>query len=472
MTFWLRMCSLCTAVLSSLFVTPAFSQEKETAQVEAHGFTYFQIGQIGHTYQNNIDNHQFKQRANARLQLRAVLNDYVEVRGALEGQLEKNANRSQGDNSGVGLKEAQGILTYSHKDMASFRLSTGYFTFKYDPYATHLGEYLFRSGTYTRFLINNFDYAASRLLGFAGGIDLWDGTATCDMVLHSHIINPFDPFYDYSLSLLVGSNPIEAVDIGIGIQWYRLMPIMEELTTNKLTTPAKVENGDTLYWTKKGTKLMTRAAFDIKGVLGDVDSSLTHTIFGKSGGVLYSELAILGFRDYPDYYTKLSRRMPVMAGIHVPTHPFIANGILEGFAILGYLQGEDTFTAWDNKFEIPSHLISVIALPIWAGISWSTEHFFNIDSRWDLLAMEIEWYGAEYTQKSSVPADSKDDFVKEDDICWAVYAKKELLNGVAIKALLANDHYRDKDIAGNYQQNEIVRAANDWRYVLRLQYSF
>jgi len=53
------------------------------------------------------------------------------------------------------LKESQGIYSFGDLDQPWLQLAAGYFPFKYNPQASNLGEYLYRSGKTFHLMDNN-----------------------------------------------------------------------------------------------------------------------------------------------------------------------------------------------------------------------------------------------------------------------------------------------------------------------------
>jgi hypothetical protein len=228
------------------------------------------------------------------------------------------------------------------------------------------------------------------------------------------------------------------VDVGAGIQLYRCFSANDAITSPHNTKNQYIENGDTLYYTFAGTKLMGRISFDPKPLVG-LD------IFGKEDLKLYAEAAILGVKDYPapldttnghSYgYDKLEEKIPVMFGFNVPV-----------FRVL------------------------------------------------DVLAMGFEWYGMKYPNQ--VPDKQKTDGIPvalppippqypllgsnyssldyaNDDWKWSVYAKKTLFGNFSITGQVARDHTR---IQAYYlfdqDREDALTRSGQWMWTLKCQFQF
>src|SRR5690606_35616763 len=77
-------------------------------------------------------------------------------------------------------------------------------------------------------------------------------------------------------------------------------------------TYADWQSGNVGYYTFRGFKTMARVSLDI-GALAGLD------MVRPGEFKLYSEVALLGVEDQPFYYEDKLERLPVMAGIRLPT---------------------------------------------------------------------------------------------------------------------------------------------------------
>lgn len=213
------------------------------------------------------------------------------------------------------IKRGEGVLTLGDPPAVAWQVELGFFPYKYNSDARNLGEYLFRTFPYPQFIINVFDRPYANLLGLRIGTgvgDIFHG----DLLFTSEIQN--FPLEDFSLSYVADVRPIKSLDFGAGIDFDRLFP-----ANNLLTTPTQLQDqyttpgGATRYYTFAGTKVMARASFDPK-------CYIPADIFGTEDLKLYTEAAILGLKNYPvldstpAYYTNLSQRIPIMGGFDFP----------------------------------------------------------------------------------------------------------------------------------------------------------
>jgi hypothetical protein len=353
------------------------------------------------------------------------------------------------ENSTFIVKDANG--TYSFGDVRSPYLSitAGLFSYKYNPQARNLGEYLFRSGTYPAFLINNFDLVYARLTGFKLSSDLFEGKLHQDLIYN--IETEIPPFFDGTVSYLVDYNLIKMFDFGAGISFYHLVSVDDNETTP--TTGARAINnqfinapGDTGYYTVRGTKLMGRLCFDPKAVLNLM--GIGSGFFGNEDLKLYGEALVLGLENYPANdsfditgsrhlgyntwgYDSLKKKIPVIFGFNVPTLKIL-----------------------------------------------------------DVLSTEFEWYGCPYPnsyanrlgagihQGYPVPDDNNKrpgiDYAKIDSWKWSVYAKKTFLNDrLGCVLQVARDHIRNTSLINEaYSYEEALSKPDQWYWMAKIVSKF
>jgi hypothetical protein len=329
-------------------------------------------------------------------------------------------------------REGQGIYTFGDNlENAPLQIALGYFPFKYNPQASNMGEYLFRTGVYPPFITNDFDNCEARLLGLRISSTLF-GSLHQDLLFTSETYYP--PLGDYSLSYLVGYKVKKFIDVGAGICLSRLIPLDPSQTTpldstnivyDKDNKPV-VENGDTLHYSFKGTKLMARVSFDPKQIIPADFSSL----LGEEDGKLYFETAFLGLANYGAIFDDILKRTPCMIGFNIPA-----------FKALDVLSLEMEYFSFNyDKFRFPSG-------------------------------------------QSPIENLSQDQWVIQNMFHWSLFAQKSLVKGLSVKGLIGKDHYRytgsqspwagvDNPIAVGSNGGELLVAHGDWHYAVRVMYSF
>jgi hypothetical protein len=185
--------------------------------------------------------------------------------------------------------------------------------------------------------------------------------------------------------------------------------------------------------TRSAINLMARATLDLADLLG----------VGERTGPfkLYGEVAVLGVKNQPVYYEKISQRMPMMAGIHVPT-----------FGLLDLLAVETEYLSnpyQDSQQELSIHNREPLVGPSMAIPDLTPEAY--------KLPRFVE------------PS------VHGDDLKWSVHAVRTLVPGVRLKVQVANDHLRlqNFDIGGILPSvaPQTVRK-NQWYVITHLDWGF
>jgi hypothetical protein len=373
------------------------AEEDSDIKIIPHGFAYYQIGQIEQMTppDPSLMVKMFDQHFNGRLTLEAVINQKLRIIVGGESELSSTGAKdiSQKIIPFI-LKEAQGIYSFGKPEKPYLRIAAGYFPYKYNPESSNLGEYLLRSGAYPGYIITDFDFAKARLMGFDVSCSAIENLST-DLLFTSEYREP--PFFDYSLSGVVGYKLFgKILDIGAGINFNRLIAIVPSLTTNK------------------GIKAMGRLTFDPKPFLPFAD------MLAQNECKVYGEMAILGFKNYGQYYADISQRMPIMAGFNLPN-----------FKMLDILSFEMEYYKQDTNYIANTPNASSLVIP------------------------------------DDYPPAAARSFYK-----WSFYGVKTITKGLAIKGLIGRDHFRGTDPVGNYDVKEHMNGPGDWHYKLRIMYSF
>jgi hypothetical protein len=332
--------------------------------------------------------------------------------------------------------------------MPRFLGQIGYFRFKYNPDGRNFGDYLFRTGTYPIWFDMGFDFPVARLLGMHGQANFFE-SLKLDLLLISSTVAPA---MNWSLAGLFNYDVggMHFVNIGGGVDFANLFSVFTDhsfpIFGGDLTTPKTsvvncryiAENGDTAWYTFKGTKVMGRISIDPKVFIPGEE------LFGENDLKLYAEADIIGLKSYPDSginafdavqyvapsYNKLLQKMPVTVGFNLPTFKFIdiLNAELEWFGA--------------RYYNDPSNLINLGSKPL--------------------------PYGVDMWNDPATPHPKKS-FLK-----WSLYAKKTFLSGhFAIIGQLARDHLRLPCAAYSYEMwNELMVEADDWGWYLKTSWQF
>ena len=324
------------------------------------------------------------------------------------------------------LSRADLIYTMGDKENPSLAIDAGYFPFKYNSEVRNLGEYLFRSGTYPQYLITNFDFPMTRLMGLhvsgsLGRCVNWDVLATTNI--------EWTAIGDLNLSGLLSWKPSPLFELGLGASWCSILSVNWDNTTPITEGNVYVSDSMRYYYTFAGQKAMARFTLDLQQLFPGND------LFGKQDLKLYSEAAILGLVNYPvsfDGYTRydtLWQRIPVMAGFNVPT-----------FKVMDFLSVEAEW--FGNPY--PNNLNTIM---------------------FDNQPTPLSSYGNEKD-----PANLNN---HGDDWKWSVYGKKTFADHFNVTFQCARDHLRWFRLDYTKQDGkEALRKNNEWYYTFKLGYTF
>lgn len=416
------------------------STDNDKIRLTVEGLGFFRFGQVvrGTGVNNaNIEKNIWTERANAALSVGAIFDDKFKVAAGIEADLmfpwpmEQNEAQTKLSQTLISLREAYGLF-FTGDDNWLFDVCAGYFPYKYNPDVRNLGEFMFRSGTFPAYIITDFDYPMAKLLGLRTGLKLFERSFSQDLILSSETV--FYPMMDWSLSYLLSYDFLNKgfLEIGGGINFSHLFSVYH----GNVTTPKYVdnlgnhyldENGDTAYYSFKGTKAMGRFSIDPK-VLFDRDLD----IFGESDLKLYAEILIIGLESYPDSglginptpsYSDWKEKAPITFGINLPT-----------FSLFDVFNLE--FEYWGSKYHNDyRHLLTEVSKPIPPG---STE---GVD--------ESKWK-------------------------WSVYLKKSLFDGhLTLTTQFARDHMRQWGVLINRANHrEMLVQEGNWWWVTKIGYSF
>jgi hypothetical protein len=396
---------------------------------------------------------------------------------------------------GLAVHQAQGIFSFINNDAQSLSLSLGYFPYKYNPDVRNLGEFLFRSGTYPFFLVNDFNFPLARLSGsllhYTRGSEE-DFKISADQFLR--VERNFAPLNDFSLSTIAGCTWKKIIDASVGIDFSRLIPVNDDLTTPEgAAYPSAVDtmkddagapildgNGyvqyiprDTSgYYTFKGIKCMARATIDPFGMMRGHDDGFVSRLLGANGGKVYGEVAVIGLKNYP------------------------ANPLFKGCNNVQQAQDQD------NVYQINPWGYASISerMPWMVGVNIPLWKIL------DVCAFELERYPAPYPNdvfqclyNDALPIPSWSPYYRKDTIStdpntgdpvlnplgmdeysghrwyWSLYMQRKIGNSISVYAQVARDHARWEVNLGNefnYTSEEIMGRTGDWSWRLGMLLAF
>jgi hypothetical protein len=330
------------------------------------------------------------------------------------------------------ISQADVLFKLHDGEKLKLDLDLGYFPYKYNSSVRNLGEYLFRTGTYPQYIINEIDFPMARLLGLKLGATLWK-TLNVDIIVNAN--TEWAAIGDLNLSGLLTWKPHPVFELGLGGSWCSFISTDLDNTTPLVKgseyLAVKPGTSDTAVYnyTFAGQKLMGRLTFDLKRIFPETDK------LGDEDLKLYTEAAILGLINYPvsrDGYTRydtLWQRIPVMLGFNFPM-----------FKLIDVLSFE--FEYFGNPY--PNNTNAV---------------------KYENQPTPLSSYGNE---KNSAYMN-----LHNDDVKWSVYARKTFASNLYIMAQAANDHIRwTRNAWSSNDGKEALRQKDDWYFTFKFGYQF
>jgi hypothetical protein len=216
---------------------------------------------------------------------------------------------------------------------------------------------------------------------------------------------------------------------------------------------------DTTFFSLGGTKLMARFAFDPKPLMGLEEGPDWR---------IYSEVGVIGVKDYTFIYDDISERIPVMFGINIPTA-----GILDVLNIeyeyYGNRYSSDTYKAYRRYSPIP---MGIDDYELVKEVVYDTTY----DGTGAVISLTNP---REVIEGTDILFSDHDPYnVTWDNHKWSVYAAKTIRNHIRFSLQVACDHYRpadpfkrhDGDPFNSYRT--VSTHANDWYTAFRIGYFF
>ena len=390
----------------------------------------------------------------------------------------------------VGPTDAQAIYHVGEIAKPWLKFGGGMFMYKYNPTAYNLGEFLFRSGAYPTYtqtggyaIVNS---AAANMQGLRSSLAFGGFKADAFLTTETGLA----PLYDWSLATLASYTLGEGLfEVGAGVNFKRIIPVKPSRTAKHLdkngyfelngtgystnrsyysfqssfykdkltnattaqdsaTALARISELDTAlavvgraltpvthedssikigYFSGAGTLLMGRFSIDPKKPFGE-------GLFGPEDLKLYGEAAILGVKNYPIFYKKVTERMPVMLGFNFP-----------GFKLLDLIaiQGEYfNSPSLNNTAQVGNGGYNIPAFPL-----------AN-----DKIVSKIDY----------------NDITKEDNYKWSVLVRKNLGANITLSGQVANDHMRLTSsyfyYGPQFDHNEITTSKDHWYWMTQLSW--
>jgi hypothetical protein len=465
-------------LLSALFALPALSEDGPEIRFKG-AQAFYEFGSIVNGVELALDtlDNMFVQRFGGTFDLEARKGEHLDLYlGA--GSIFWHSVPAISTQSSSKVFFGDAILTKAYAQLKFGETETpwltgrlGFFPVKYGP-SKNLGEYLFRTGTYPDYIVTGNGYtavniASATVLGTQWALNA-PKTLSHDIFFTTE--RQSYPLHDFSLTYL-GKYNGKFLNLGLGIQFDRLIPVTPSLTTpsedkNTWFTHAdgqKYVNNPEYYsllaqgatldgnaaeaamWTArknlvdslrnaweadpsskpklerftfKGIKPLAMLALDFKTLFGD-------GLFRGDEMVLYSEAVLMGLENQPIYYENRMDRLAVTVGMNLPS-----------FGLFDVLNIE--VERWTSKYANGYRTAREGSLPL-------PDYNYNVIEGYD----PDDWSG--------------------DDIKWSVFASRKIIDGVFIQGQVASDHLRGRRFTRVVSENSLLLDKDHWYYSVKLQ---
>ena len=448
--------------------------------------------------------------ASERLTIRVGLGGIFEFQKP--EKINPNWGGTQYRNFFVGPSTAEAVYS---RDLGEGHWSTGIgmFPFKYNPDATNLGEYLFRTGPYPGYIWSGgYSYIGddcAHLQGLKAHYAL--GGFSADVLALTETTLP--PLYDISLAAIVKYSVAGGLlDLTGGVNLKRLISIHPSKTTRETPTNSYfTRNGKT--FTGKQTYYAEQEAFfqapaDKMGLratelraLGTAEATAQADALIADSTALHAKAAPFKMdKDSVSFWTRPTT--PGDTNHNPPAYQYYTQaGIVVMAAAsldLKKIIPADIFGPNDLRLYVETALLGVKdypifyekkseRIPIMVGFNFPGFRFI------DLIAVQAEIYKSPWINSYEETGESNEatpyipggadpiysganykDITGKDDIYWSVLVRKQLVTGLTATAQVARDHIRSVSEASwagpGTDPNEIFYSNKNWYWML--QFSF
>ncbi len=276
------------------------------------------------------------------------------------------------------IKSANALISFGNPSRVGGEVQAGYFPYKYNRDARNLGEYMFRSNPYPLVIYADFDYPQANLLGFRFNIRLFDKLVSNDLLIHSEMLAL--PVQNWSITDIVEANLFRCLSLGAGLSLHHFLNVYQgSYVANWLdryhypqNLPAEEKHGytDTVL-DHRAVKMMGRIAFDPKRFFPEFLAGY----FNENDLRAYGEIDIIGRKNYPVHYEKLSDRTLYSFGFNLP-----------GFFVLDLLNLE--FEYCENRTAFSDELFYGDSYPVLEPVMppalYDIGHIKRVLWRWSL----------------------------------------------------------------------------------------
>lgn len=460
---------LTTAVFSILGAAACQAVAQDGAKLYLKGSGWFQFGRVMHssdTLNPLYDyNDNWQQSSGAQFTVVADIDEHMQGAMGLGGfQFHTPQGTSTTSfQAALGfapfITEARFTYFMESRENPPVVLDVGFFPYQYNVVNRNFGSYLLRGPVYPGILFSEFeskslDPTVANILGFRARHNL-GGMFSHDLLLRSEI--EFPPVFDVSLLYLATLRLGEAIELGGGVNFYRLLATQAEATSPakngefRITDPSTVVgegetphpymgdyayidpvSGDTTMLSHRGVKVMGRVALDLKPFLSPDG-------WGAMDLKLFAEAAVIGVKDYKGVYPDIKRRIPVTFGLGLPTFGLLDESVIEA--------------------------------------EWYGAPFRDDYRRLMTEASPVPMSNKNYTPNREAGKEGDVHDMRKDDWKWSFNASKTFQRSIRLSFQAANDHFRPiNHVNSNPTQVERLESAfttmKDWYLMFKVGFNF
>ena len=472
---------------AALCVAASVAFGDDANSVRIHGQAWLDVGRIVNstdtitynTVSGNVLNLNGNGIQSSGAQFTAVSEFGNNFEGALGFGVQKvNHAIGQGTRSFLTISLYQEYITESRltyylgeKSNPALSVTLGTFAYNYNPDVKNLGLYLLRGPVYPGVLMGGFqDFAVDSTKGTMLGLHIHQATGNFseDLILNNEREIP--PTLDWSLAYVAKYKAFDALEIGAGVNFYRLIPYDSKLETPGHLSDAALgfqkqayvevdpATNDTTFFSNQGTKVMGMMSLDLKRLFGIQSSN-------PDDMKLYGEAALLGTKNYGKTYGDRMKRIPVMAGFNIPTFGLLDHVSLE-VEYYSALYRNDLFHVGNNNV-VADWTLQPRPIP-------SPKPVTNADYGIDSLGNWVNALGDTVNVKGTA---MDMEHMTQDNLKWSLFVDKTFAHHVMFMGQVANDHYRPRSVATGLIKAEggtaeAFSTLKDWYFMVRMGYFF
>ncbi len=410
---------------------------------------------------------------------------------------------------GPGISTAHGRFKFGHLDDPWMTAQFGFYSYKYNPDALNLGEYLFRSTAYPGLLYTGgwsfINSAAHRTTGIRLSFSHLDGAFEHDAVafLESDIFpfNSISPGWVGTLKVAGG-----ALEIGAGFSYQHLIPMK----------PSQLTPNDPL---SKYVRLDNFPAIEAdtgRAVIDNLEGQFVTNHRGHAGGAFAGlEQEIMTMRDADGnkpYDMVVPINSPEATPISTDDAAYLQNPAgyrylyprtterisFQGIKLMGRVAVDfKRLFGWEESLNPPDLRLFMEAailglenqpfyyeditkrIPVMVGFNFPTFGLLNILSvqlesyRLDFLSSEEKSFKNNlpvYKVPNNIAMHHASENRNHDDFKWSVYGSRSLFKGIDVYLQFASDHMRLQQFTAEKTWEPVLNRPSEWYYLIRFDY--